>query len=373
MRNILLAVSGLSPQIITEAMYALLSQGKHVDELHIITTEPGKRLIDSWFIVDNNGPLQQLLRAFGIDPSTFFFGSETIYVPKKYDKEITDIFSEDDNEVLLALCLEKACRFTALSNNRLWFLVAGGRKTMTSCLTLAAQIYGRKQDRIFHVLMSPDFENSPDFWYPPKEPTLVRLKNRNGEFFYKNARYAKINLISIPFVSVRHHLENSLLSSPHSPGTLLASLIREDRECLVVSLKNRTVSLGSRELDLNPACLALYAFFITKKLTASCPADVDCLSCSRCCLSIGQVYSHQPEITELYNRIIGQEKLPETMSDTGIASLTSENFNSYKSKIKKKFEAHFGYRAAELIIAGKGKRPDTRYGILYSKERIVME
>ena len=42
MKNILLAVTGLSPQVITETLYALHQINRRVDAIHVITTRDGK-------------------------------------------------------------------------------------------------------------------------------------------------------------------------------------------------------------------------------------------------------------------------------------------------------------------------------------------
>ncbi|MBW2021016.1 MAG: TIGR02584 family CRISPR-associated protein, partial [Deltaproteobacteria bacterium] len=47
MKNILLAVTGLSPQVITETLFALHQQNRTVDAIHIITTRQGKEKINA--------------------------------------------------------------------------------------------------------------------------------------------------------------------------------------------------------------------------------------------------------------------------------------------------------------------------------------
>ncbi|MFB3926224.1 MAG: CRISPR-associated ring nuclease [Syntrophales bacterium] len=47
MKNILLAVVGLSPQVITEILFALHQQDRKVDAIHIITTRKGKEQINA--------------------------------------------------------------------------------------------------------------------------------------------------------------------------------------------------------------------------------------------------------------------------------------------------------------------------------------
>ncbi|NLV24760.1 MAG: TIGR02584 family CRISPR-associated protein, partial [Deltaproteobacteria bacterium] len=41
MKTVLLAVCGLSPQVITETLYALHQQGRQVDAVRVLTTRQG--------------------------------------------------------------------------------------------------------------------------------------------------------------------------------------------------------------------------------------------------------------------------------------------------------------------------------------------
>ena len=91
---------------------------------------------------------------------------------------------------------------------------------MSSCLALAAQMYGRSQDRLFHVLVSPEFESHPDFFYPPKTSRLLELRDEKGNPYYKESRYAEINLVHLPFVSIRERLGQEYLKKSLDPATL---------------------------------------------------------------------------------------------------------------------------------------------------------
>ena len=55
MRRILLAVSGMSPQIITETLYCLHSEGRDVSAIHITTTRLGKALLQSGLLDSGKG------------------------------------------------------------------------------------------------------------------------------------------------------------------------------------------------------------------------------------------------------------------------------------------------------------------------------
>ncbi|MCD6297859.1 MAG: TIGR02584 family CRISPR-associated protein, partial [Deltaproteobacteria bacterium] len=199
MKNILLAVTGLSPQVITETLYALHQNNRNIHGIHVITTRDGKERIYADLLAGKNGCYFKYLEEYGIEPSGIDFGPGNVHVVMdEHGNELPDIIRETDNEHLIKKCLELAFRFTSDPENCVLFSVAGGRKTMSSCLTLAAQMYGRKQDRLYHVLVSPEFESSRDFYYPPKKSRSVELRDKNGQPFFKETRYAEVNLIHIP-------------------------------------------------------------------------------------------------------------------------------------------------------------------------------
>ena len=370
MKNILLAVTGLSPQVITETLYALHQSARKVDAVHVITTRDGKDMIYSGLLGGRSGHYFRYLAEYGIDPAGIDFSHANVHViTDEHGVEIPDIANESDNEHLLRKCLELAFRFTSGSETSVLFSVAGGRKTMSSCLTLAAQMYGRPQDRIYHVLVSPEFESNRDFYYPPKESHRVELKDKQGQPFFKDAVYAQVDLIPIPFVSIRDHLSPDFLKEPKDPGTLMLSLIREETSLLTINLRSRKIIYKKLELDMMPARLALYAFFAMQK--KDCPKKADhCGSCTECFMEIQSVLGKQDQITDLYRKISTGRPLDE-MSDSGIVGLDAPNFNMYKGKIKSDLANRFGMYALKGIeIASLGTRPNTTYGIKMDKGKI---
>ena len=370
MKNILLAVTGLSPQVITEALYALHQNNRHVDAIHVITTRDGKEKIYAGLLGESKGYYYKYLEEYGLDPSAIDFGHQNVHViTDEHGIEIPDVVGESDNEQLLKKCLELTFHFTRDPETAVFFSVAGGRKTMSSCLTLAAQMYGRPQDRLYHVLVSPEFESSRDFFYPPKESRTVELSDNQGQPFFKETSYARVNLIHIPFVSIREQLSADLLKEPKDPGSLLLSLIREDVSRLTVNLITDKIAFKKLELDMMPAHMALYAFFVMQK--KNCTQETEsCGNCTECFLDIQTVFEKQDQITDLYRKVSGTRPINE-MSDYGITGLDKNNFNSYKSKIKENLQRSFGpYALKDLEIASTGTRPNTRYGVLMDKAKI---
>jgi len=372
-RHVLLAVIGLSPQVITEAVYALFLQGKPVHAIHCITTNAGAGEIFRTLLAPQGGPLDDFCRQYGIDRGGIDFGHHSVRVLcRKNGDPMEDIETEEDNEIVLQTCLELAHGFTADPDTVVSFLVAGGRKTMTSCLTLAAQCYGRPCDRIYHVLVSPEFENCRGFWFPPRESVQLRLVDHRGEVFYKETRYARISLIPIPFVSIRGRLVPEMLDQPRPPADLLDSLVRSGPRVLRIDLENGTVSFGNDDenapqVDFSPAPLALYAFFAEQKLR--CERPHSCAGCTDCWLEPDEL-ERAPRLAELY-RAIPSTRHMEIVPSTSIVKLDAEGFRSYRSKINRSLKNGFGNTSAhELEITPAGRRPNTRYGLPIDKERI---
>lgn len=341
MKRILLAICGLSPQVITETLYALHQEGRMPHGIRVITTRSGKEALYANLLSGDDGPYQRFLRHYGIEASAVEFGPRHVIAVRDHNGvEIDDITDEEENELFLSACMEVTFELTRDRDTQVFFSIAGGRKTMGACLAMAAQCYGRPEDRIFHVLVSPEFESCRDFYYPPPVSVPVTLQDRQGEPFVKETRYAKVTLVPMPFFPIRERLSDRHLKGPESPAALMLSLVREKRHELVIDLRERTVSWKGVQCDMMPAPLALFTFFAIAKKGADCERK-SCRGCDGCHLLAPEVLNQQERIAELYLTICGRRYIDE-MSSTGVTSLNAENFNSYRSKANRLLEGAFG-------------------------------
>lgn len=370
MKRILLAVVGMTPQVVTETLYALYQENRPVNAIHIITTRKGKEAINAHLLPSKGGQYRRFLADYHIDPRTIAFGHDSIHtITDANGIEIDDIAGEEDNEHLLETCLNLAFHLTSDPDTGVCFSIAGGRKTMSACLMVAAQLYGRPQDRVYHVLVSPEFESNRDFYYPPPESKPVELRDIHGQSYIKETRYADITLIPIPFVSIRDKLSGTMLKAPRDPATLMMSLVREDPPLLSIDLPSSKITFKQRELDMMPSRMALYAFFALQKKQCR-ENSQQCRGCVECYMGVADILDRQDEIAGYYKKIMAQRDF-DAMSDSGILALNAENFNSYKSRIKADLQRGFGHVAVhDLAIEAAGRRPDTRYGLRMDRERI---
>lgn len=370
MKRVLLAVCGLNPQVITETLYALLQEDRLPQQVRILTTRGGKAAINS-LLLPSDGAFSRFCRDFGIPQDSIDFGFHSVKVLCDQNGiEYDDIDGEEANEQFLSLCMQETFRAANDPATQIFFSIAGGRKTMGACLAIAAQCYGRPQDRLFHVLVSPEFERSSDFFYPPPRSIPIKLHDPITRTpYWKETRYATITLLPLPFFSIRDRLTLAHLREPESPSTLMLSVVRERDARLVVDTIERKIVWKGREMDLPPALITLYLFFAMKKKDASCGATL-CRGCDACTLTTQQILGESGNIAELYRRHARCYR-DEAMSETGIISLNQENFNSYRNKINRAIEKAFGpLRAKEISIQSVGKRPGVRYGLPVARGRI---
>lgn len=367
MKTVLLAVCGLSPQVLTETLYALHQQGQRVDAIQVLTTRAGKDACVAGLFRCGDGHWQRYLDEYGLTGDALDFTPRSLLaVADARGQEMDDIASEEDSERFLRACMEQAFELTRHADQRVLFSIAGGRKTMGACLALAAQCYGRAQDRIYHVLVQPaEFESCRDFFYPPRSPRLLEVRSREGRPCYMDSAQAEVTLVPMPFFSLRGHLTPNMLRHPENPATLLLSLVREDQPELTVDLREKKLVWKKTECDLSAAPLALYALLALHKQECGC-AHHECRRCEICFLTREQILERQSELTRLYQRLSTREPVT-----SGITALDPEYFAAYRSKINKAIARCFGdFEARRLSIVSLGERPQTRYGIALDRQCI---
>src|SRR5437867_2500290 len=167
-RRVLLAVTGLSPQVVTETVYALTQELEPAfvpTEVHLLTTAEGAERARLTLLSDEPGWFHRLRRDYGLPEMEF--SEDTIHVLKAVDgTPISDIRTREENERLADTLTETIRELTADPNCALHVSIAGGRKTMGFYAGYALSFFGRPQDQLSHVLVSAPYESNDQFFYP---------------------------------------------------------------------------------------------------------------------------------------------------------------------------------------------------------------
>lgn len=356
MKNILLCVIGVTPQIITETIYALYKRNPPVfiDELFIITTSKGADHIKETIL--EKKILEKLIKDYNLPPIEFNPGN-IIIIKSPEDRELSDIRTTKDNELTGNIITETVRRLTQKDDTILHCSIAGGRKTMGYYLGSALQMYGRKQDRLYHVLVSEQFENNPQFFYPPPVPQKLKIRDRNGEVREISTSEAEIELAELPFLRLRDFVDFGDMSFQD----LIVNTQKEiDSAVKLPPLKffyrEKTVSIGKEIIKLTPKLWEIYFYFaLQKKKNCVEPSKSNCNDCDKCFIPIKSDAS--------------AKGLLDVFSINELALRSS--ISKIRTEIKKQMQNK--ELAVYYMIESKRRYGNTRYGILVDKTKILIQ
>ena len=253
-RRILLAVTGLSPQVVTETLYALAVKRspKWVPtKIRLITTATGAREARLNLLTPKTGWFHRMRADYGL-PAIAFANNDVVALDRADGTPLDDIRTPEENQLAANLIIETVRDLTADPDTALHVSIAGGRKTMGYYLGYALSLYGRPQDRLSHVLVSEPYETNRDFFYPTPSEHIIRVR-RNGKEYTFDAKEADVQLAEIPFVRMRDGLPDRLRSGQSSFGAAVAAANRGHAEPrLVVDLPSREVRVDDELLKLGP-------------------------------------------------------------------------------------------------------------------------
>lgn len=210
-KRILLSVTGMSPAVVTETLYALVTEKGFIPtEIRVITTLQGKnKLLDALL---RRGALAEFIADYGEQYgfSHIHFDESCIHVIEDANSEkLSDIRTPEENDLAADQIVKLVGQLCQDEHSAIHVSIAGGRKTMGFFLGYALSLYGRKQDSLSHVLVSAEFENMQDFYYPKPYP----CGTTNDKVSALDPRQGKVMLAEIPWVRLGLGLPQDLLNN----------------------------------------------------------------------------------------------------------------------------------------------------------------
>lgn len=361
-KRIVLCVAGLSPQVITETFYVLATRENTFipTDVHIITTAEGANRIHLTLL--ENDPRERhfhrLCDDLGLNPETIRFNADTIHQIGDHEP-LDDIRSIGDNETAADAITALVRKLTADPQTAVHASIAGGRKTMGFYLGYAMSLFGREQDRLSHVLVSPPFESHPQFYYPPKEPRVLRDRDNRPI----HTRDATITLADIPFVRLRGHLDGSILGEETSYSETVRRAQRNvDPPTLMLDRDHKTIHCGDHAVVLSPSLFAFYAW-MARRLLADNPG-------------IHWTQDNvREEYLEEYVRVVGEYSGDYENASLSLRRGMDKDFIDPKvSKINKQIENILGKEPARpYLISTLSVIPESRYrlkGLTLKKQQV---
>ncbi len=351
--RILLCVAGLSPQIVTETLYALAVTGKPrfvPTEIHLLTTAEGAERARLTLLSDEPGWFQRLRRDHGLPDIRFTL--DTIHILRAADgRLLNDIRELADNEAIADAITAKVRELTANPDCAVHASIAGGRKTMGFYLGYALSLFGRPQDRLSHVLVSSLYESNLDFFYPTLQERVIYTANQQP----LDTSAATVMLADIPFVRLRDGLQEALLEPGASFSTVVAQAQRNlAAPRLTLDSASYRVQCGETVLRLTPISFAWLAWFARRTLVGL-PA-------------IHHTEANFSEFLAEYRTLTGElsgeyERAVKAIN-TGKTDDLQHYFEQRTSKLKREMVKVLGLPGARpYLIQGDGKRPRSRYSL----------
>ncbi len=361
-RRVLLAVSGLSPQIVTETVYSLAhdtQNGPFVPtEVHLITTRDGAQKAELSLFSEDMGWFRRLCADYQLRDIAFDRNNIHVICDQN-GQEMDDIRSQDDNRACADFISAQVRQLTADPHCALHVSIAGGRKTMGFFLGYALSLYGRAQDRLSHVLVSSPFESSLDFFYPTPYSRVLTFKDNR----LADSSTAQVTLADIPFVSLRHGLPQLLLSGHASFNeTVEAARASLAPPSLTLNLQARTIQAGSTVVPLPPAELAFFAMF-ARRTKLGLPALAAPPK------GTGDPAWAQRFLSE-YSKIVGTMGDADNVERALKNGMEGEYFSERKSRLNQRLKRALGPADMAYRIHDGGTRPG-RFGLTLGSDAVL--
>lgn len=229
-RRILLCVSGMTPQIITETLQELLRAPEAFvpTQIHVITTAAGESKARA--ALETKGQLAALCAQYGVDTPPLDF----TVIATTDGEPLADIRDDTDNTLAADTILDCVRTLTQNANSAIHASLAGGRKTMSHYMGYAMSLFGRTQDRLSHVLVAPDWaERAADFYFKPAHN--VELHDREGNALGPS-NAVDITLADIPLLRL---------------GDALPQMLREGHANFSETVRLTNLALGPTTLKLD--------------------------------------------------------------------------------------------------------------------------
>ncbi len=239
--SVLIAVTGMSPAILTETAWALAQQRPPCRIGRVIafaTTRSRDQLRQDLILSGIWEKLRHALKA-GPDELIFSDAGDHIRVFSRRGRELDDLRTPEDNRAAADFILEHLRQFTENPDLHIVASIAGGRKTMGALLYAAMTLIGRDTDRVTHVLVDEELE-----------------QRRNPRFYYpENLKEAKrLYLADIPFVPLRNRFED-MGRLPGGFSALIKAYARSlgpDGDRPIIRLESNRVRIDDRLINLRP-------------------------------------------------------------------------------------------------------------------------
>lgn len=343
-KTVLVVGMGTSPAVMTETVWALAHQSEPVapDEIVVITTKSGKDALRAAIMSGAPSVWNRLKTALAkekiaIDSKLVFGDTSIRMIPDADGNEASDLRTGADNLRAADFMLGELRKYTADSATTVLCSIAGGRKTMSALLFSCMSLLGREEDKVYHVLLPPEFEcgTEPPFFFP--EPGVTYTSKKTEKKYRANK--VQSELFEVPFVRMRGWYQDKFKGEPPSYKSLISKVQSVAPPAVVypeiaIDAWNGWVKVNGELASMSKACFAMLLL-----LADGCPAK------------------------DLHSKLLALHKQPGAAKCDWLASFQEgsrfadencpEDVYKVQSELRKKLRAA-GFNAAESLVPQRG-------------------
>ena len=270
-RTVFVVGMGTSPAVLTETVWALAHSKEPIvpDEIEVITTASGKAALTKAVLDGSPSVMDRLkaaLRKEKIDvEGKLVFGTASIKViPDAKGNELDDLRTGEDNLRAADFMLGELRKYSECSDTTIHCSIAGGRKTMSALLFSCMSLVGREQDKVYHVLLPPEFEGGvePAFYFP--EPGKTYIAAKTGKKYKANK--VQSELFEVPYVRMRGWYQDKFKSIPPTYRTLISEVQNVAPPAVIypeieIDALNGWVKVDGKFVPMSKTCFAMLCLF----------------------------------------------------------------------------------------------------------------
>ncbi|MHB8353697.1 MAG: CRISPR-associated ring nuclease Csm6 [Burkholderiales bacterium] len=363
LRNVLLCVTGLSPQVVTETLYALATRDVPwvPTEIRVITTARGADNVRLNLLSEEPGWFHKLCADYQL-PAIAFDAAHVHTIPGADGRPLQDISTDEDNRRAADFIADQVRAITLDPTSSLHASLAGGRKTMGYYLGYALSLFGRPQDCLSHVLVSSPYESLSDFYYPSPYERVIHTRDKSPQAL--DCAKATVQLSEIPFVRLREGFPERLLNDGAPFTTIIEAANRAlEPPLLRIHKADRRVIADDCVIDMGPTEKAVLLWFAQRARENRQPVD-------------WAEISEVEEFLDVARAMMGRHSGPIDNLEKAIQTCQKEK--DPKKALRDYFEPHKS-RINKALKKGLGVVAARRYGLIrvgskgYSQYELPLE
>ncbi|WP_227674532.1 CRISPR-associated ring nuclease Csm6 [Psychrobacter jeotgali] len=371
-RNILFLVTGKTPQIVTETVWALACDEDASDiwvpdEIHVLSTQDGLNQIRKRLFED--GVFEQLKQDYPIVSDVEFNPVDHLHVITDHvGKPLVDLKTPEENERSADIICQMVKDFTSMEDTSVHVSIAGGRKTMGFYAGYALSLYGRAQDALSHVLVDEKFEQANNFFYPT--PTEHLVSDWNAKVV-GDAQEAQVWLAKIPFVRMHEAILPKHQLRKEDSFSEVVQKINESYEDVSLELNTfsrKAIVNGKFTIDnLPPREWAFLNWFAARRKDSKGGVIAPTKNINERNINSEQL-SHISQLTEEYLTYYYDHK---NEADLDI-SVDKKFFQSAKSRLQTALKEALGIELAAKLGITQGSGKGSSFQLTIPPEAIVI-